>query len=180
MLEEIDDISLVKLVQDSNHSAFAMLVKRHSKLLYGVAYRYTANRAEAEDVVQGALLKFWEHPYKFNTSLNVPFKAWIVRVAINLAIDKGRRKRPTVDVYETMISYEDKTDDSIHQKRLSLKLENAIAKLPERQRTALNLGMYEEMPYNEVAVIMNTSLKSVQSLIMRAKENLKKHIGDGL
>lgn len=173
-----NDINFIGEIQKGNHQAFAVLVKKYSKNFYSIAYRYVNDQKEAEDIVQTAFLKFWEYPYKFDINKKTSFKAWFSRIVINLAIDflRKNKKEPLID--NEVLSNKDSAFTILNEKREMMKLEQCIRLLPIRQQTALNLGVYEEISYAEIATIMKTSLKSVQSLIMRAKYNLKKMMED--
>ncbi len=173
---DLDDNSLLVKINGGNHQAFAVLVRRHSKYFYAIAYRFIGHKQTAEDIVQQALLKLWEFPYKYQPDRGASFKTWFSRIIINLCIDYKRKHFAFFeDIEETEIeSKEDEAHLSVYKKELKQSLEKAINKLPASQQKALNLGLYQEIAYEEVAKIMKTTTSAVKSLIMRAKENIKK------
>jgi RNA polymerase sigma-70 factor (ECF subfamily) len=175
-VQNVEDTQLLKDINDGSHQAFGTLVKRYSKYFYSIAYRYVADRTTAEDITQQAFLKLWEFPYKYDASRGASFKTWFTQVIINLSIDhKRKNKHFFEDITEMEVAGDNKDAAAdIYEKQMKAKLEVAINKLPKSQQTALNLGFYEDIPYEEVAKIMKTTTSAVKSLIMRAKENLKK------
>jgi len=177
MQDRSDDI-LIEAIQNGDHQAFATLVRKYSKYFYSICYRYTFDRMTAEDLTQQAFLKLWEFPDKFDPQKGASFKTWFTQVIINLCIDFKRKNKQKFEDIEEM-DVEDTTEEisvKIHDRNLKLLLEKAISSLPASQRTAINLGFYQEIPYEEVAKIMKTTTSAVKSLIMRAKDNLRKSL----
>ena len=97
-------------------------------------------RQAAEDVVQDAFLKLWEDPAKWQPDKNTKFTTWFYRVVVNLCLDWQKRKRP-VELNEDMPLIDDResADQTMMRREEQAILEQEIAALPERQRTALNL-----------------------------------------
>jgi RNA polymerase sigma-70 factor (ECF subfamily) len=174
---EKDDHELLALVQDGSHPAFAELVKRHTERFYRLAFRYLQNKEAAEDVVQDAFLKLWEDPGKWQADRNAKFTTWFYRVVVNLCLDWQKRKRP-VELNEEMPLVDDRetADQAMLRSEEQRALEQEIAALPERQRTALNLCFDEGLSNQDAADAMGVNLKALQSLIMRAKTNLKERM----
>ena len=177
MQEQTDNI-LIESIQDGNHQAFATLVKKYTKYFYSICYRYTADKTNAEDLTQQAFLKLWEYPDKFDPDKGASFKTWFTQVIINMCIDfKRKHKHYFEDIEDIAVPSDDKeTSTKIHENQLKIVLEKAIHKLPKNQQIAINLGFYQEIPYEEVAKIMKTTTSAVKSLIMRAKDNLRKNM----
>lgn len=175
---ELSDNALMEKIAHGDHDAFAALVKKYAKYFYAVSYRYVVDRQTAEDMTQQAFLKLWEAPFKFDPSKGVQFKTWFTSLVVHLCIDykrKNRYSRPWDDKID--IQSNDKSAGlKVLEKQAYALLEKSIQSLPISQQTAINLGFYEEMPYAEVAKVMKTTPSAVKSLIMRAKENIKKHM----
>lgn len=174
-MENFDDISLMREIQNGNRGAFSVLVARHSKYFFGVAYHFMGTRELAEDILQTAFLKLWERPYKFDCNReNAGFKTWFARMVTNLCRDDHRARRPAMDIDNLEIP-DDKTNvaDTIdaHRKRVALHL--AIKKLSHPQQMAINLGVLNEMPYRDVAKIMNKKEGAIKVLVLRAREKLQ-------
>ena len=172
-----NDENLLKLIIAGDHSAFSELVIRHTKKYYSIAYRVLFSRDDAEDLVQEAFLKIWKNPENWNSSRNVKFTTWFYRVVINLCLDyKKKNKFDTSNNYNEIESHSNTQDGIIDTKRRQELLDKYLLQLPERQQTALNLCFYEGVSNKEAAEIMDINLKALQSLIMRAKTNLKEKL----
>jgi len=172
-----DDEHLLKLIIAGDHSAFSELVIRHTKKYYSIAYRVLFNRDDAEDVVQEAFLKIWKNPENWNSSHNVKFTTWFYRVVINLCLDyKKKNKFSISDNYNEIESHSNTQDGIIDPKRRQEFVDMYINELPERQQIALNLCFYDGVSNKEAAEIMDINLKALQSLIMRAKTNLREKL----
>ncbi|MCD4722629.1 MAG: sigma-70 family RNA polymerase sigma factor [Desulfobacula sp.] len=169
-----NDDELMKHIQKGDHNAFSNLVHRHSSKCYSIAYRFTGNVCDAEDVVQYAFFKIWQKPDLWQKKHNTKVSSWIYKIITNRCIDISRKRTPSGNldldrISSAGISCEEQL--AINEKHRML--ENAIANLPINQRTALNLCFYEDISNKDASEIMNLSTKAVQSQIMRAKKNLK-------
>lgn len=173
-----DDI-LLEAIQSGSHHAFSVLVERHSRKFYSLAYRYMAEKEAAEDIVQQAFLKLWEDPTRWKPEFNTRFTTWFYRVVVNLCLDSKRRKSPLPLVENFDIRDERETqEESLVYSQEARAVEQAINDLPDRQRTALNLCFYEELSNREAADILQVSIKALESLLMRAKKTLKEKLAE--
>lgn len=172
-MERLDDLSLMNEVQLGNRDAFTQLVNRHSKYYFAIVYRFVNNREIAEDILQNAWLKLWEKAHKFDGKI-ASFKTWFTRSVINICIDDRRGKQyvRNIDDFEIADSKIGAPEMVEKQQKYNL-LQNAINKLSTNYRTALNLGVIEEMPYRDVAQVMRKSEAAVKVLIHRALAQLK-------
>ncbi|MCD6034281.1 MAG: polymerase sigma-70 factor family protein [Rickettsiales bacterium] len=171
------DDQLLSSIQDGSHSAFATLVNRHTGKFYSLAYRYTSHREEAEDIVQTAFLKLWERPDMWDRERKILFTTWFYKVVVNICLDRKKRATPLPipDDMPLADSRRNQEEESLVREEQRL-LEEAMTSLPKRQKTALNLCFYEGLSQKDVAQIMGTSVKAVQSLVTHAKSALKQHI----
>lgn len=178
---ERSDGDLLLHIQEGSHHAFAVLVRRHSRRFYSLAYRYLNSRELAEDMVQEAFLKLWERPGMWDSSRNNAFTTWFYRIIVNLCLDNIKKKKPLALSEDfQVVDVEKAQDQKMIEQQQNKVLEQEILNLPERQRTALNLCFYEELSNKEAAEIMGVNLKALQSLLMRAKENLRAKMGNYL
>ena len=173
-----DDYELLAFIQDGSHPAFAELVRRHTERFYRLAYRYVQSRETAEDIVQEAFLKLWENPGTWQPERSNKFSTWFYRVVINLCLDWRKKKRPAayLDNETPLADDQEPMDATMIRAQEQKVLEQEIAALPERQRTALNLCFGEGLSNQEAAEVMGVKLKALQSLIMRAKTTLKERM----
>ena len=168
------DVELLKEIANLDHDAFSELVRRYSKKLYYIAYRILDNRNDAEDIVQEAFLKLWDNPGIWKENYNNRFSTFFYRVVTNKSIDHKRRS--SYRHHEELEDYHTgsmSTDKIIETKNKNELINRYIHELPERQQLALNLCYYENLSSTEAAEIMELSPKGIQSLILRAKENLR-------
>lgn len=176
-LSDKADEELLALVQDGSREAFSVLVQRHTERFYRLAYRYLQHKESAEDIVQDAFLKLWEDPGRWRAERRTKFTTWFYRVVVNLCLDWQKKKKPIPLEEETPVADErDPPDAALVRSEEEKTLERAIAALPERQRTALNLCFDEGLSNQEAADAMGLKLKALQSLIMRAKATLKERM----
>jgi RNA polymerase sigma-70 factor (ECF subfamily) len=173
--QEKDDPFLLEQLQWGSRDAFSILVQRHSVRFYAVAYRFMNHRQQAEDIVQDAFLKLWEHPAMWNPDKNTKFTTWFYRIVVNLCLDAKKRKSalPMAEGFD-IADHRMIQDEALSMRQTRQLLEKAIAALPTRQQLALNLCFYEGYSNQSAAEAMGMNLKALQSLLIRAKTTLKK------
>lgn len=169
-----NDEALLQHIQAGSHQAFTVLVERHTGRFFRIAYRFTASQEEAEEIVQEAFLKLWQHPDMWQAGKNAKFTTWFYRVVTNHSLDHKKKQRAVMLEDGTTVPDErHMQDETLICTEEQKMLEAAIQALPERQQTALNLCFYEHLSNQEAADIMGVNLKALQSLLMRAKTTLK-------
>jgi len=184
---EMSDKNLVQeIIQHNNHQAFEELVNRYKKMVITTGMGFLSNYHDAEDIAQDVFIELYKSLPEFRNESKL--STWIYRITVNKSLNFLRRRKR-----ETIISsfWGDKRKENgeskfnIHlidepinsnletreQHRL---LRNAINKLPDNQRIALILSTYQELSYKEIAEVMEVSLSAVESLLFRAKSNLRK------
>ena len=168
------DEDLLNAIRNGDRNAFATLVKRHNRKYYALAYRYVVNREEAEDIAQTAFLKLWETSHKWNANKGAKFTTWFYRIVVNLCLDH-LKKHKTVPLYDDF-DVEDETsnqEDGVLTQEKQSQLAAEISTLPKRQKTAVILCFYEELSRKDAAQVMKINIKTLESLLMRAKTTLK-------
>lgn len=164
-----DDVLMEQIAQN-DHVAFGQLIERYMKLIYHAAYRLGANREQAEDIAQDALLRVWQKAGVYDPEKGASVRTWIYRITYNLAIDTKRKERQTVDIEEQNLPIDDKTDRSIQDKQRAQLVRRAINALPDRQRVALVSCHYKGLSNAEAAHIMGATVKAVEGLLVRARK----------
>lgn len=160
-------------VQRRDREAFTRLLDRHLAGLQKFLIRMTGNGADADEVAQEAFLRIWTRADSWQSD-RVRFTTWLFRIARNLAIDRHRRRRETND--EDLEQIVDETPDTAHTidaERRRKMMQNAIAQLPERQRTALVLCHFDGMSNPDAAAVLDVSVDALESLLSRARRSLK-------
>src|SRR4051794_29799 len=171
-MEDSDEALMVRIAK-GDQAAFRLLSRRHVPAMVGLARRVLGNAAEAEDVVQEAMLRVWTNAPRWQPL--AALKTWLTRVVVNLCLD--RKRRATMLNLEAAGEVADPTPgagelaESGERERL---LAEAIQTLPERQRSAIVLTYSEGMSNAQVADMLGTSVSAVETLLVRGKQNLRR------
>jgi RNA polymerase sigma-70 factor (ECF subfamily) len=169
----LSDDGLVERIGQQDRAAFDALLARHLDYFYKVAYRIVLQQQDAEDIAQEAFLKLWTGKAQWKKQ-NATFRTWFYRIVVNQALDLLRVKHPT--------TAEDAAPEASHDETAELFLEaaetkdaitQAVAALPNTQRAAVMLFYMDEIPQKDAAQILGLSLKAFESLLSRAKVQLK-------
>lgn len=140
-------------------------------------YRYTAFRAPAElveDLVADIFVKAWEKLHKYKVRNNIPFGAWLFRIARHTVIDAYRSQRDFSEVTEDIEDSDEmnRADNHTHRADTLRIVRGALAELPRRYREVLLLSYVAELPGPEVARVLRSTEGSVRILKMRALRRL--------
>ena len=160
-METYDDQQLINLLRNpaTLRKGFESMVRQYSEQLYWQVRRIVITHEDADDVVQNALLKAWNSIGTFKGDSKV--FTWLSRIAINEALDFTRRQKnhPTVstDDSELRLSSRLMADDYFDGDETEAQLQEAIASLPDVQRTVFQLRYYDEKKYSEISRILGTS-----------------------
>jgi len=174
------DRNLVMRVQAGDEAAFSTLITHYKRPILNFVYRLTGDAGGAEDIAQETFVKAFRNlpAFKFRHARD-RFSSWLFQLARHSAIDamRQRQRRPSQSLEVTPESEmagapSDPSDQADTKERGSLILA-AISELPEDQRTALVLSVYEDLSCSEIAAIMETSEKSVESRLYRARQVLR-------
>lgn len=171
----IDEAELVARIASRDEAAFREAISRHASLLHRIAYRMVGDSHEAEDITQEAMLRLWDHAPRWKQG-GLKLAPWLKRVTVNLAIDRLRvAKRVTgEDAAPERADSDPLADEQIEANEESAAARNLIAALPDRQRAAIVLTYYEELPNSEAAQALDMNIKAFESLLFRARAALRK------
>jgi RNA polymerase sigma-70 factor (ECF subfamily) len=185
--EKYDDAELMQGFQNGDEDAFNEIVIKYDKPLVNFIYRYTGNHAVAEELAQDVFVKVYKSAGRYKPTAK--FSTWLYSIAANVCLDYKRKKIPyTISLDSKIKTEEDEiakeikdtgqlSSDIISEKtELSRSVNTALNTLPEKQRLALILKVYEDKSYKEIAEILNCSAPAVESLLSRARSSLKKHL----
>lgn len=178
------DVELMNRVRDGDVGAFERLVELHQRSVIGTVAKMLGNPSEAEDIAQQVFIRIWKSASRYEPQAK--FTTWLFTITRNLVFNEVRRRqrKPTVSVDEreesTHRTVEDlqtaSPDDEMLHSELEEAVDRAIQALPEKQRMAVILRRYEEMPYEEIAVVLSMSVPAVKSLLFRARTQLKESL----
>ena len=182
------DAVLMLRVKRGDRAAFAELVEKYQQPLFNFVFRTLRDETETEDVAQNTFLQVWKSRARYERTAK--FSTWLFTIARNLCLNEIRRRsrHPAESLEEThpehddqpSRQYEDKkiflpTETALHGE-LAQKIEEALAELPENQRTAILLCRQDEVSYEEIADILGCSLSATKSVIHRGRETLKEKL----
>jgi len=161
-------------LSEGDQAAFGVLTQRYGVRLANFAAKVLGNPIQAEDVVQEIFIKLWQRPQLFDAE-KAQFKTWIHRVTLNRCLDEKRRKTgtPLNDLAEEPQSPEPSQEDTLLNEDRDRAVQRAIETLPERQRAALALCYLDDLSNREAADILELNIKALESLLTRARANLK-------
>lgn len=166
------DRSLVERVRLGDEEAFAELYRRHHQRLYRYCLYRLGEAHEAQDVVQEAFTRAWVNASRVQGDLR--FYPWLRRIAGNLCTDVGRRRaRVQPDPAVDPGSIDGGQETIVDRVDLAL-LEQAMSRLPERHREVLQLREAGGLSYEQLADRTGTSVGTVESLLWRARQGLKR------
>jgi RNA polymerase sigma factor (sigma-70 family) len=169
---DVPDEALLVLYANGDASAARALTLRLTPRVLGFATRMLADRTEAEDVAQEAMLRLWRIAPDWRQG-EAQVSTWLYRVAANLCTDRLRRRRPAgLDQVPDPPDGLPAVVDRMIEADRALALEQALARLPERQRQAVVLRHLEELSNPEIAQVMDIGVEAVESLVARGKRGL--------
>ena len=179
---------LIFLLQQGDESAFRQLVDAYEGMVYNTVVGIVQNEADADDVTQDVFIQVYQSVHSFKG--DAKFSTWLYRIAVSKSLDhlkRKKRKKRFAFVQGLFGSTGEVVTDPPDFNHPGIVLENkeragelfkALERIPENQRVAFTLHKLEGISYQEIAAIMNTSLYAVESLMGRAKSNLKKILKD--
>ena len=182
------DAALMLRVKQGDRVAFAALVEKYQQSVMNFVRRTLRDETEAEDLAQNVFLQVYKSAPRY--VITAKFSTWLFTIARNLCLNEIRRRsrHPAESLDAThpesedqpLHQFEDKktasAPESLLQRELEEKIAQALAELPESQRTALLLCRQDELSYEEIAEVLDCSLSATKSLIHRGRETLKEKL----
>jgi len=182
------DAKLILEFARGNNSAFEQILKKYKGLVINIAYRFIQNRAEAEDIAQEVFLRIYDSAKRYNPKAK--FSTWIYKITTNICLNRFRSKKSLQTVSldkpisatgnEIIPELPDPTyvhpSVNTEKKELNQLVKEAVSSLPTNQRMVVILQKYEGLSYREISEIMGCSTSAVDSLLQRAKQNLKRKL----
>ena len=165
------DNELIKEFQEGKEAAFNELVDRYLSSTYGFFTKFTNSKEEAEDLAQDVFIKMYKALKKFR--FESEFKTYLYRANINMSNTYLRRNKWKNMLHLDQISEPEYIDTTNEDKWKRKELWNAIAQLPKIQRMVVTMRTTENLPYKEIAKIMNISENSAKVNYHHAVESLK-------
>jgi len=184
-MDELTDNQLVESFLDGDQLAYDEIIIRYHKLVYRVAYKYTSNPTDAEDVAQDTFLRAYENLIKYPKEVNL--KPWLLTICTNLCRNKAKKKSSfnfsKLETEDDDRSFQDqivsKTDDphvEARRKESALTVQDAIEQLPEKYQLVIQLRYIEDLSYNEISEALSLPLNTVKVHLNRAKKYLEQSL----
>lgn len=182
------DAQLMLRVKRGDTAAFAALVEKYQQPILNLVTRILRDPVEAEDLAQAVFVQAWKSAGRYQASAK--FSTWLFTIARNLCLNELRRRarHPAEPLDAPHPEQEGEPlhqpadiqtalpPDALLQGELEHKIEEALAALPENQRTAILLCRQDELSYEEIAKVLGCSLSATKSLIFRGRETLKQRL----
>ncbi len=177
---QIDDKELLFQFRQSatKELAFTAIVKKYQERIYWHVRRMVIDHEDANDVLQNAFIKIWKGLENFREDSQL--YTWLYRIATNESLsflDQQKKKGAiSFNDIEEGFSNKVKADENFDANRLEWKLQLAIQQLPEKQRLVFNLRYYDEMPYEEMSKILETSEGALKASYHHAAKKIEEFI----
>ena len=180
MPEQIDDKELLFLFRNeaTKESAYTRIIKKYQEKLYWHIRRMVVEHEDANDVLQNMFIKVWKSLDNFREDSQL--YTWLYRIATNecLTYLEQQKKRSSVSLndVESGLSNKIKADQHFDPNRLEWKLQLAIQQLPDKQRVVFGLRYYDEMPYEEMRRVLETSEGALKASYHHAVKKIEDYI----
>jgi RNA polymerase sigma-70 factor, ECF subfamily len=172
------EIEWMRRIREGDMEAFRLLVEAHQARVIGTISKMLGSETEAEDLAQQVFIRVWRSAPRYKPTAR--FTTWLFRITRNLVFNEMRRRRHFVDhgeeTTEPIERPEREPDQVLLEEELQTAIQDAINKLPEVQRLAIVLRRYEELPYEEIAKIIGTTVPAVKSILFRARAELRERL----
>jgi RNA polymerase sigma-70 factor (ECF subfamily) len=173
---EASDEDLLARVRSGERGAFDELVRRHERSIYLLALRYLGVPEDAKDVTQRAFVQAYRQLERFRGQAS--FRTWIYRIASNLALDTLRARGREARLAAELLEPAPVDGDKLGEREERVRLRKAVAELPPKQRLVVELRIFDELPFREVAEIVGSSEDSAKVNFHHALKRLRALLGD--
>lgn len=165
-------------VPATKERAFNAIVKKYQEKLYWHIRRMVINHEDANDVLQNVFIKVWNALEQFREDSQL--YTWLYRIATNECLSfleqQKKRRALSMEDLDAAISDKIKADQGFDANQLEWRLQLAIQQLPEKQRIVFNLRYYEEMPYEEMSRVLDTSEGALKASYHHAARKIEEFI----
>ncbi len=165
-------------------TAFEEIFRAYNKKVYNLCLLYVQDADDAKDLTQDVFIRIHKSMNSFREEASL--QTWVYRIAVNLALDhlkKKKRRAVFLGLFQIFVQNNAQENNRDFNPGIAFEhlesmtqLMHAMEKLPKNQKMALLLSKWEGLPQSEIAETMKLSEKAVESLLQRAKSNLKKYL----
>jgi len=176
------EAALVRAAQGGDQAAFGEIVRHFQRVVYRVAYALTRNAADADDLAQETFVRAYQAIGRFR--VGEPLRPWLTRIAVNQAYSLYRRRRrrpetsiePLVEAGRQWAAAGDDPADRAAEAESHARLAEAFAGLSPEHQAVLTLRVVEDLPYDEIARVLNVPVGTVMSRLSRARTELRRRL----
>ena len=176
MLTSEQEHEIVQQILDGDKERFAIIVREYQNNVARLCYKLVGDKLDIEEITQQVFVELYSALRRFRHESRL--STFIYRITVNIVskeLKRAKRHLPYEPDYDNQnVDYQHSHEEQILQEEHYRKLHQAIGMLKHEQRTALVLYSFKGFSYNDIADVMQVSLAKVESLIFRAKKNLKK------
>jgi RNA polymerase sigma-70 factor (ECF subfamily) len=176
-LDASDDAALVAACLAGRRDAFDVIVERHRRHVYRLCYRFVGNHEDASDLAQDVFVRAYRglRGFKGQSSIGT----WLYRIAVNVSLNKVASKTPPQEpIAESAAAPFEHPAEALMRGERAEQVRAAIARLPRKQRATLILRIYHELPHEQIAGILGSSVGAVKANFFHALGNLRKLLRD--
>lgn len=173
--ESAAEPALVEACLNGHRDAFDVVVARHQRQVYQVCYRFVGNHEDASDLTQDVFVRAFRGLRGFRSRSSL--STWLYRIAVNVSLNRVAVKGPATEPIDTRDHADGTTepaDSALLRSERAGEVRAAIARLPRKQRATLILRVYHDLPHQEIADILGSSVGAVKANFFHAMANLKK------
>jgi len=172
------DSDLVRSCLMGNNDAFAELITRYKRLIYSVAYKFTKENEEADDMAQEAFIKIYRSLSRYDDKYK--FSTWCVKVATNVCLDHVRRRKLNYvsleEIENFSATHTDSPEEHYLRKEKYKVLQDAIDSLPEIYKEPIVMYHQKGMSYKEIAEDLGKPMSIIKNRIFRARHTLRENL----
>jgi RNA polymerase sigma-70 factor, ECF subfamily len=172
---EADDATLVAACLANHREAFDLIVERHRRHVYQLCYRYVGNHEDAADLAQDVFIRAFKGLKGFKGQATL--STWLYRIAVNVCLNRMALKTPRAEALEPREREDlraERPDLSLLREERAAEVRAAIRQLPRKQRATLILRVYHDLPHEQIAGILGSSVGAAKANFFHALANLKK------
>ena len=177
--KDYNEEMIIAQLKDENlrAAAFSAIVKEYSEEIYRHIRRMVLVHEDADDIAQNTFIKAWMNIGTFQGKSKI--STWLYRIAINETLtflNKNRGTLVSLDTPEGAIAEQLESDTFFNGDKADAMLQEAIARLPEKQRLVFNMKYYEEMKYEEISAILDTSVGALKASYHIAVKKIEEYL----
>jgi RNA polymerase sigma-70 factor (ECF subfamily) len=175
----LDESLLVAASLAGQRGAFDTIVERHRRAVYQLCYRFVGNHEDASDLSQDVFLRAYRGLRSFRGQSSLA--TWLYRIGVNVCLNRLSLKSVAtepIDEQQPIDHRHEPATERLLRAERARRVRAAIAQLPRKQRAALILRVYHEMPHQQIAEVLGSSVGAVKANFCHALGNLKKLLGD--